>query len=644
MRTPRQVKVVQGVLGVVGLFAAWTTATEPRQGPHSGLELWMLKNLGDSLTVQVGPWFITAGKCAGCHGHDPDGIAMVDDSGNDVNVTGDWRSTMMANSARDPFFRAKLEHEVLVNPGHQGAIEGKCLSCHAPLAKHESDLMGWPAFTAAMLDTSVIGQEGVSCLACHGLNPDSAGTLFSGELRFDSAQVYGPYADDVINQDIMEFFVRFTPQLGEHILDGRVCAGCHTLITETIDLNGNLTGDEFVEQATWHEWKNSVYDGTQTCRDCHMPRITDSIQLAAEYIFLPGHSPYGLHHLAGGNVFMLQLMKQYQDELGIPATDAQFDSTIARTLANLQQRSVELDATITARDADTAFIEVRLLNLAGHKFPSGYPSRRAFVELTVLKANGDTLFSSGAFDADMEVEGHDATYEPHFNVISNGQQAQIYEMVMGDVNGDVTTVLERAKTALKDNRLTPQGFSTAHSTYDTVAIAGVPASDTDFNLDNLGNEGTGADIVHYHVPMASYTGALAVHARVWYQPVPPRWNAEMFSNTGARIDTFRTMYESMDGTPTLVVHDSTGIGPLGLGELPNDAVRIAPNPTGDGNLTITGANITSVQVFTAIGQVVGRGYQRQRTAWTVTLPVAPGTYYLRVHRNGRDELHRVVRM
>jgi hypothetical protein len=40
---------------------------------------------------------------------------------------------------------------------------------------------------------------------------------------------------------------------------------------------------------------------------------------------------------------MLRLMKENQDALGIPATDVQFDSTIARTLVNLQQRSVELN-------------------------------------------------------------------------------------------------------------------------------------------------------------------------------------------------------------------------------------------------------------------------------------------------------------
>jgi hypothetical protein len=90
--------------------------------------------------------------------------------------------------------------------------------------------------------------------------------------------VYGPYADDVINRnDHGVLRAASRRSFGEHILDGRVCAGCHTLITETFDLNGNLTGDEFVEQATWHEWLNSVYDGSQTtCRDCHMPRISDA--------------------------------------------------------------------------------------------------------------------------------------------------------------------------------------------------------------------------------------------------------------------------------------------------------------------------------------------------------------------------------
>jgi hypothetical protein len=47
--------------------------------------------------------------------------ALTRPQGRDVNVVNDWRSSLMANSARDPFFRAKLDHEVLVNPAHSEA-------------------------------------------------------------------------------------------------------------------------------------------------------------------------------------------------------------------------------------------------------------------------------------------------------------------------------------------------------------------------------------------------------------------------------------------------------------------------------------------------------------------------------------------
>ena len=59
--------------------------------------------------------FPTAGNCSGCHGFDTNGYAMVDFFGNDVNIHDDWRATMMANAAKDPFWRAKVSHEILVS-------------------------------------------------------------------------------------------------------------------------------------------------------------------------------------------------------------------------------------------------------------------------------------------------------------------------------------------------------------------------------------------------------------------------------------------------------------------------------------------------------------------------------------------------
>ncbi len=642
----RRGKALFALIGLVLLFAGWNAATRPVLGPHSSLDLLMFRgerSSEDGLYVMYSRYFATAGRCSGCHGHDTLELAMVDEEGTDVNVADDWRSTMMANSARDPFFRAKLSHEVIMNPGHQVEIENKCLGCHAPLGMHEERMLGNPPFTAAMLDTSVMGLEGVSCLACHMQNPDSAGRYFSGDLHFDSASVYGPYADEDINAAIMEFFVGFRPGFGAHITDGRVCAGCHSLITETLDLEGNATGGEFIEQATWHEWKNSIYeaDSSTSCRGCHMPRIEDAIILASEYAFLDGHSPFGLHHLAGGNTMMLRLLKAHKDELGIPATDVQFDSTIARTLRNLHT-SVDLDLVLTERTADTAFLEARLINRVGHKFPSGYPSRRAFIRVFALDAEGDTLFQSGAWDGTNEVIGHDDTYEPHHDLITEEDQVQIYEMVMGDVNGDVTTVLERAATTLKDNRPVPQGFSTSHYAYDTTRIEGVSASDLDFNHDALGMEGNGGDITRYHVPLGGYAGALTVHARVYYQPVPPKWNMEMFSEHSAPIDTFRTMYENADGTPELVAADSIFDNSQSIPHSTASNIHIGPNPTTDGVLIISGAEILDLRVYDAEGREVRVQLERRTGGLRLRLPHAPGTYNLVVRDRSGEHLFRVV--
>lgn len=642
----RRTVFLSGLLGVVLLFAAWTEATRPVKGPHSTLELSLLRDSGE-LPWVVGTFFATAGRCAGCHGHDINGIASVDPEGNDVNLVDDWRSTMMANSAKDPFFRAKLDHEVLVNPAHAANLENKCLSCHAPMGVHEQRMLDAEPFTRAMLDTSSLGLDGVSCLSCHMQSPGPAGSFFSGDLQFDSARVYGPYADDQIEAGVMEFFVRYTPGFGEHIVDSRVCAGCHTLVTETVDLTGNFTGDHFVEQATYHEWKNSIYSSTDVhCNDCHMPRIPGPIKLAADYSYIDGQSPFGLHYLVGGNVHMLKLLKANREVLGLHASDAQFDSTIARTRELLQQQTLDVALSLNSRTDDTAFYSVRLTNRVGHRFPSGYPSRRAFITFVVLDAANDTLFKSGVLRSDLEVEGMDADYEPHYDVITSGDQVQIYEMVMGDVNNNVTTVLERAKQPLKDNRLVPLGFTTNHPSYDTTLIAGVPNSDLDFNRDLVGQEGSGTDMVRYHVPLNGSSSSLRAEVKVYYQPVPPGWNEEMFSFSSPEIDGFRDMLAASDGTPTLVASDSLTTLSTGVAERAVDRILIHPNPTSDGWVGLASTDRSPIELLSvhdASGSIVPLRAERIGSGWRLQLPKEAGLYFIQVRIGGQIVLKRVLR-
>ena len=640
---PRKLRILAGLLAVVLFSVAWTAATTPVKGPHSPLELRVLRDQIEGLDVQFGTYFVTAGRCAGCHGHDSLGIAMMAGE-TDVNVVNDWRSTMMANSSRDPFFRAKMEHEGLVNPGLHEQLEHNCLKCHAPLAVFEQQMLGNPPFTAANLDTSVMARDGVSCLACHMQNPDSGGHFFSGNLHFDSARVWGPYTDEQINPNIMQYFVGYTPDQGSHILDGRVCAGCHTAINQPVDLQGNPVGTSFYEQTMWQEYENSTYYGTdQNCRSCHLPRIQDSVVLAMDYIFLSGQSPFGKHHLTGGGTYMLKLMKNLIGPLGIPATPVQFDSTIARSQAHLRN-SLQMDLQLAQRTADTLFVDVGLTNIIGHKFPSGFPNRRAFVQVVALTSTGDTLFRSGTWDNTYEVHGHDSIYEPHYNVINRDDQVQIYEMVMGDVDSNFTATLLRAVHKLKDNRLPPIGFSTQHPSYDTVMIAGRATTDPDFNHDAGGQEGNGSDIVHYHIPVHGFTGAVQVMAKVWFQQVPPRWNQEMFGFHGTQIDAFRAMYDTADGTPDLVVADSLLDVGTGIVAVRSISPQVFPNPTRDGVVYVGMPEVTAIIAYNAAGQRVPVRTSRSADGWRCELPEQPGVYHLRISAGKAEQLLRVVRL
>ncbi len=210
-------------------------------------------------------------------------------------------------------------------------------------------------------------------------------------------------------------------------------------------------------------------------------------------------------------------------------------------------------------------------------------------------------------------------------------------------NGDKTTVLERAATKLKDNRLVPELFSTQHYSYDTSAIANVPSSDIDFNHDALGVEGSGSDIVHYHVPLNGYNSLIHVQARVWYQSAPPKWMEELFSNHSAPIDTFRTMYEAADNTPFLVAEggfDDLSTGIDGLDEL---GVRVAPNPARDGVLNIIGLTnkVQAVEVFDVRGRLVAKHSTQGITQLRVNLP-ADGTYMVVFRTRARSFVQRVV--
>ena len=635
--------LIMSVIMLVAL-APVENQTEARFHSLAELKVFRASKSHNFMDIDSSLLFTTGKVCGGCHGHDINNYALLDEGGNDVNIYDDWRATMMANSAKDPFWRAKVSHEVLTNPAHQLELETKCTSCHAPAGNQAAMLHGAEHYTMNDMLADTIAVDGVNCSVCHAQSELNLGTQFSGQMTFDTTRVaYGPYQIPFTGP--MTIAIGVTPIFSPHINNAGQCASCHTLITESVDLAGQLTGNTFVEQATYHEWLNSNYNTTNiTCQGCHIPRIEDGVIISSNYAFLQPRSPFGLHQLVGANAQMLGIMRSNITALGINATETNFDTAIARTNRMLQQQS--LDVSVSADDItlDTAFVSVKLTNKAGHKFPSGYPSRRAFVSLLVTSEAGDTLFHSGKTDDTYEVIGQDAQFEPHFNVINNPNQVQIYELVLGDVAGQFTTLLERSNTALKDNRIAPFGYSTTHYTYDTCQIVGAE-NDLDFNHDDNGTEGSGTDIVHYHIPLNGFQGHFRVAASVYYQSMPPKWMAPMFAENTPQINTFRDMFDAADLSPILV--GSAQIDDLLISKTfaPDNAqVSIFPNPTSDGKIQINYPNslaVKGIRIYDPLGKLVIRlPADRVRQ---IVLPDTKGIYLIVLETQNGTIVKKVVR-
>src|SRR5262249_40388143 len=109
--------------------------------------------------------------------------------------------------------------------------------------------------------------------------------------------------------------------------------------------------------------------------------------------------------LVGLNLFLTKMAQQFHDVLGIRGEDPMLTSMGIDPRDTTEQAILDQAKNRTADvrlDVDSAggvlSAQVTGVNKTGHKFPSGVGFRRAFVELRVLDANGDTLWASGRTD------------------------------------------------------------------------------------------------------------------------------------------------------------------------------------------------------------------------------------------------------
>ncbi|HMT29631.1 MAG TPA: T9SS type A sorting domain-containing protein, partial [Bacteroidia bacterium] len=275
-----------------------------------------------------------------------------------------------------------------------------------------------------------------------------------------------------------------------------------------------------------------------------------------------------------------------------------------------------------------------------------YPSRRAVLQPIATDAANDNIFQSGIFDNNYRVIGETPQFESHHEVIKTDNVTQIYEMVMGDVNGQFTSVLERAAILLKDNRIPPDGFTTGASMYDTVQISADAIADTNFNKIN-GVEGSGIDITYFRIPVTGLTGAINLDAKLFSQSIPPKGLDEMFPLTTAPIDSFKAMYNPADQSPVLVAADSTVEVLSGFATIANsqNQIQIWPALINDGWVNIQSKNnvrLEMVDIYSTDGKLVfSRKYNSGTNREKLFLPFRNGTYFIKV-KSGTQTLTRKI--
>lgn len=499
--------------------------------------------------------FATADACTSCHN------GLVSPSGEDISFGTDWSATMMANAARDPYWHAAVRREVLDHPESQAHIESECSTCHMPMAHYEAKYGGQKAeifshlpFNKIGTPTSLLAADGVSCTTCHQIKDEKLGTpeSFVGRFVLDTLkamgqrEVYGPYKVDPGRQNIMHSSSGFIQAESRHIQSSEMCATCHTLITESLGPNGEVVG-ELPEQVPYQEWKHSSFSEKKSCQSCHMPVVKEKVAISS--VLGQPRENVSRHTFQGGNFFMLKMLNRYRNDLGVKALPREMDDAITRTIAHLQTEA----ARIELRNIDLTNGELRadifIKNLAGHKLPTAYPSRRTWIHFTVSDSGGNVLFESGALRPDGSIVGNDndenaRRFEPHYTEINQPDQVQIYETIMVDPSDSVTTGLLTAVRFIKDNRILPEGFDKATAD-EQIKVGGVASEDKNFT--------GGSDQITYRIRIDK-AGPLLVKAELWYQPVGFRWAQNLTPYKARETEQFVSYYNAMSKESALILN------------------------------------------------------------------------------------------
>jgi len=289
----------------------------------------------------------------------------------------EWMTSSHAYAMHDPVFQAMVQ---LGQRQTDGALGDFCVKCHTPIGTLEGatrvlrDDAGSYTQRITGLDESAMG--GVTCLVCHSITAVNDTFNAGFDLSLDGIR-RGPIMNPAATP-------AHQSQYSQLHTDSKLCGTCHDV----------LNPKNVLLERTHVEWVQSIFAGSKSCQDCHMPEYQGPAAT--------GHATRTVHQHAfvGVDVSLLA-------EGEFPG----YDDQRART-ERLLQSSAELAATTVSSEKR---LEVSIHNLAGHALPSGATAdREMWIELVVRDATSAVAFETGTLDArgDLRVEDPDRTLSP----------------------------------------------------------------------------------------------------------------------------------------------------------------------------------------------------------------------------------------
>lgn len=351
-------------------------------------------------------------KCGNCH----------------KQVAQQWRSSIHGRSASDPAFQTNIA----ALAGKKGeAATRYCLGCHGPVA-----LLSGQASKGGRFDGGHAIEEGVSCMACHGISK-AVHLKGVGSYLFEPRQDYlFADKDNYVLTKLNNYLININPRqhrkdlARDIIYDPRNCATCHV---QYIDKEINNWG--WIKlQDQYSAWLNGPYSGQseqtfarreiKRCQDCHFPLVKSNDPSADTKGRVRSHrSPAANTAIPWllGDTEQLAVVTRFLQDGRIRMAIAIADTT-------------EANRTWVFKPGEKLNLKVSVTNSrVGHNFPAGtIDLNEPWIEVRATDARGKLVYLSGGINKRNEVDP-----EAHFylSLPINRQGKQVWRHDLFNVVG-----------------------------------------------------------------------------------------------------------------------------------------------------------------------------------------------------------------